>query len=177
MFRAQSNHQEKNMNNTISFKMRLSSELQEKIKKEEFKNNTKRMDKYNKLLYAAYPNTEDTTLLHAKKNKNGGTDLFISSELAPEETCFLETVPEKKNLAKSILSLCSKTVDMTELKLFKKIIKEKVRNYENPRVIKNISDNFEKDPYRKRDEFCSIVDSELETRDRMTGIGGGRFYH
>ena len=160
----------------VSFKMRLSDDLQEKLKKEEFKNSDKRFEKYNNLFQAAYPYTEDTTVLHAKTDARGNYELYVSSELAPGVTYHLDYLNKPKNLAKALLLLCQKKVDTAEKRLFFSVIKEKVRNYEPIRGIKDIADSFEKNKAVKKSEFLKMLDNELETRDYLTDIGGAMHY-
>ncbi len=160
----------------VSFKMRLSSDLQERLKREEFKNDSKKLKKYNNLFQASYPNTENTTILDARKNDRGDYEVYLSTELAPGERSLAVILKQPKSLAKSLLLICNKTIDVAEKRLFFKIIKEKVRNYENPRDIKAIADKFEKNKAEKKDSFDSVVDMEIEIRNNLTRIGGGLDY-
>ena len=160
----------------VSFKMRLSNDLQEKLKKEEFQNSDDKFQRYKKLFKSVYPGTEDTTILNAKKNERGDYELYVSTELAPGSQYFVELLKKPKNLAKSLLLLCNKNVEIAEKRLFRNIIKEKVSNYENPRDIRAISDKFEKNKAEKKEFFDSILETELEIRDNLTRMGGGLYY-
>ncbi len=160
----------------VSFKMKLDKNLQEKIKKEEFRNSDKRLQNYNKLFEAAYPGTEDTTVLNAVKNSRGDYELYMSTELAPGQNYLVEILEKPKNLAKSLLLLCNKTVENAEKRLFLKVIREKVRNYENVRDIRDIADNFEKNKIAKRDEFEQMLDDEIGIQTQLTNMGGGLSY-
>ena len=160
----------------ISFKMRMSEDLQEDLKKRELKNSDDSLERYKNLFRVAYPCTEDTTILSARKTEQGDYDLFVSSELVPDTNYFVERLKKPKSLAKSLLLICNKNVEIAEKRLFYTIIKEKVRNYEPVQKIKEIADNFEKDKAEKKAYFLRMLDSELEERDFLTNVGGGKSY-
>lgn len=50
-----------------SFKMRMSDELQEKLKKENFNGNKSRFDRFNRLFNETHRSLEDSTVLHLRE--------------------------------------------------------------------------------------------------------------